>query len=192
MGKESKLRNKEPDHPYVARDGNGIKLPYDPDRCPDGLDPRIWLLTLYFEQKLEDAQVSSVGRPIIYVSLSRRLDNTGLSVLRAHARTCGLADWVSLLRSVIDVYFDTPTDSILSVDNFTKYEMFEYCLQYAIDSYARSILLEEGTKVDIPQQQRQPSKRTEAQAVSDRIRQKKYTDDEVASRKEKFRNRGSE
>jgi hypothetical protein len=159
MGKKSTLRTTE-EYPYVAKDNNGMRLPYDPERMPEGLDPRIWDLTLYFEDKLEQNRTSAPGRPVIYVVLSKRLDKTGLDVLRARARTDGIAgNWVTLVKAAIDVYFNLSSIQF-SVDRFTDLETFEYCMQYATDSFERKKLIEEGDKVSQEDRPVLPSRRT--------------------------------
>lgn len=189
MGKESNLRVKREWEPT----GTGRDL-YDRDKMPEGCDPDVWHLTLYFSQKCESNQVNAAknnDHPVIYAELKFRLTNCPPPDIRARARTSGITvHWTRIVELSIDNYFSChnyPDNNV--IDDYCNVVVFDYYLQYTIDTIAREKLLDEGTWTVIPSSGRQPSKRTEEQARRDKIRQKVFSEEEVQAKIQEFRSR---
>lgn len=186
MGKESKLRAGREYEPA----GSGRAL-FDRDKMPEGCDHDVWHLTLYFDQKCEESGVGGQpGRPVIYEELKFRLTNCPPPDIRARARTSGITvHWSRIVELMIDYFFNYYDGNYYAINSFTDVEVFDYYLDYVVDTLEREQLLREGVYVAVEESRRQPSKRTEEQAKRDKIRQRVYSEEEVKAKMAEFRSR---
>ena len=185
MGK-SRLRNKSDWEPR----GNGRNL-VDRDGVPEGCDPDIWHLALYFEQRCEEVGLTSNGRPVIYSELKNRLTKFDPSAIRACARTSGISlNWVSIVEHMIDTFFTIHDyDNSYIINTFCGYELFEYLVHYVIESLEREQLLLSNNKIPQPDREIKPSRRTEEQKEIAKITNKIYSPEELTEKMLAFKNR---
>jgi hypothetical protein len=138
LGKPSRIRPPEPAQFHSRyQEADGFRKLYDRDKMPDGCDPDVWHLTLYFEQKAEESGVTTAARPIIYVELSNRIRRSNI---KSHA------DWFDVLEIMIDHFWDTLDDTSYAINTFTGIERFSYHYKQVRESHARKNLLANGTR----------------------------------------------
>lgn len=190
MPKESKLRKRDQD--WEPR-GTGRDL-YDPDTMPQGCDPDIWHLSLYFRQRYEEyceVVENPPGMPVIYGNIKRVLTNLPPPDIRTRARTGGITvNWVIVVERTIDYffnYYDYDYNNVLTT--FTSITTFEYNLTTTIEILEREKLINTGSRVVQPEREVKPSKRTEEERERIRIINKKYTEQELEDKMREFKNR---
>lgn len=197
MGKQSKLRNPQPDgtrHAYT----NGDRKLIDKDKGPAGVDEHVWSLALYFEQLAEENGYNTPGRPVLYTELYHRVskdaDLSGLLDVSSNSACCGIAGTTALdiLEDMIQLYWDREyinisKDSKYSVSDFCSLTVFDYHKHYVVDTKKRQILLTTGSRVTQQEREIKPSRKTEEERETAIIKQKKYSEEELSGKFRKFK-----
>jgi hypothetical protein len=179
MSRASKLR--QPDvQEFHSRyqEVDGSRKLYDRDKMPDGLDPDVWHLALYFEQVGESNGVSVTGRPILYVELGHRIRSSNIKLANS--------GWVEIVQEMIDHFWNTSTDTAFAINSFCNIDTFTYHYEWITDSLARKKLVEEGIRVE----QKIPDKKPNRSSVEDiRVRQimfERHTEEELTDKMRRF------
>lgn len=193
MGRESRLKNAKSESRYEH--SNGDRKLYDREKPPDGTDPDVWDLALYFEQLQEENGYLTDGRPVIYTELYHRISkDPDLSQLlrsdtslTARTRVTVIYDTdesiVSFIKEMIDNYAVMITDSYVSINTFTSKIIFDYLKKYTSDTKKREQLITTGIRKPQPEREKKPSRKTEEEKETYRIITRTYTEDEI---QEKF------
>jgi len=173
MGKPSKL---------TGRGQQSTRVLYDRDKMPEGLDPEIWHLTLFFEQVGESVGASTTGRPIIYTELSNRINASNVRVNFIH--------WPGIIEDMIDRYWwheCDPNNSRYAINDFCRIDVFDSLLRWVSETRERQLLIDSGTRVTQPDPDLHESRRSEEDSIASEIINKKYTEDELRAIMERFK-----
>lgn len=172
MGKPSRLNERR----------NNSRQLYDRDKMPDGLDPEIWHLTLFFEQIGERLGAGTTGRPIIYTELSNRINASDIRSNFIH--------WPSIVEDMIVRFWEYELDTSktpYAINEFCKVDAFNYLMKWVVDNRARQLLIDSGTRVAQPDVEPQESRRTKEQTEASEIINRRYTQAELQERWERFK-----
>lgn len=170
MGKPSKLNER--------RQGRVL---YDRDKMPEGLDPEIWHLTLFFDQIAESYTCGIPGRPIVYMELSTRINASHIREKFTH--------WSGIVEDMIQRFWDhelDPGKNQYAINEFCSAGTFSYLLKWVVDSRARQLLIETGDRVRQSDHEAQESRRDERDSKAAEIINKKYSEDELAEKRKSF------
>jgi hypothetical protein len=172
LGKPSKL---------IKQQGRVL---YDRDKMPEGLDPEIWHLTLFFDQEAEKYNCSTIGRPIVYTELSTRINASNIRSNFIH--------WSGIVEDMISrfwAYELDPSRSRYAVSDFCGADTFSYLLRFIVDERARQLLIDSGDRIKQPDTEPQPSKRDEKDSLASEIINKRYTPEELQEKMRNFERR---
>jgi len=171
VGKPSKLAERK----------NQSRQLYDRDKMPDGLDPEIWHLTLYFEQEAERYQANTIGRPIIYTELSNRINASSVRQNFIH--------WSGIVEDMITrfwAYELDPGKNQYAINEFCGADTFSYLMKWVVDERARQLLIDSGDRIVQPDAQIQESRRTPEETAASEIINRRYTEEELRDRIRRF------
>lgn len=197
MPRPSKLREAAERGPREWEPRGTNRKLYDPDACPEGCDPDIWQLALYFQDKSTQNGMEGVSMPAVYEFLKKGLTNLPPPDIRARARSCDIQlRWSVIVEKAIDEYYSDPSTyedvstTYLSIIKFSSPMLLDYYIQRTIDTIVRTELLRTGVKVTYPDREAKPgSKRTERQKEVAKILQRKLTEEELAVKLEEWKSR---
>lgn len=148
---------------------------------PEGLDPEIWHLTLYFEQVGERLGAGTIGRPIVYTELSNRINASNIRVNFIH--------WPGIVEDMIIRFWEYELDTsktAYAINEFCKVDVFDYLLKWVVDKRTRQLLIDSGTKITQPDSEIQESRRSEHDTQASEIINKRYTTQELRERMDRF------
>lgn len=172
MGKQSKLT-----------DRRNTRQLYDRDKMPDGLDPEIWHLTLFFEQAGEEiGHAGSAGRPIIYTELSNRINASSIRSSAVH--------WPGIIEDMITRFWSYELDSSktsYAINEFCKVDTFDYLLKWVKAQRDRQLLIDSGTRITQPEVEIKSSRRSDEDSEASGIINKIYTTEELRERMDRFK-----
>lgn len=159
---------------------------YDRDKMPEGLDPEIWHLTLFFDQEAEKYNCSIPGRPIVYTELSNRINASDIRAKFIH--------WSGIVEDMIERFWSyelDPSKSQYSVNEFCGADIFSYLLRWVVDDRARKLLIDSADRVTQPDAEIHQSRRDERDSAASEIINKKYTQEELNDKMREFKERGA-
>ncbi|SRR5258708_28568155 len=193
MGKPSKLKQQVADNRYSH--GNGDRKLYDRDRKPDGLDEDVWSLALYFEQLGEEHGCSTPGRHIVYTELYHRVskdpDLSALLDVSSNSAYSGIAgiDILNVLEDMILMYWEdiAAINGGSYINDFCSIEKFSYIKKYVADTKERQLLLSNGIRTPLVEREIKPSRKTDVEREVAIIKNRKYTEQELADKFRRFR-----
>lgn len=175
MGKPSRLNDR----------GNSSRQLYDRDKMPEGLDPEIWHLTLFFEQTGEEVgKIGVAGRPIVYTELSNRINASNIRMNFIH--------WSGIVEDMIDRFWNYELDiykTAYAINEFCKVDTFDHLLHWIVDEKARQLLIDSADRVTQPDVEPQQSRRDEASTLASEIINRRYTHEELADKLRRFKER---
>lgn len=165
-------------------DKNGYSLSYDRDKMPPGFDPEVWDLTLFFEQQAEHWGHSIVGRPIVYMELNNRINNSDIR----HK----FVDWHGMIREMIESFWSyelDPDKSYYAINEFCRIDIFNQLSDSIEADRERKKLLKEGTRDPESDREKKSPRRSEEDTRALEIINKQYTEEELAEKLREFRSR---
>lgn len=170
MGKQSNLRKP------------AERQLYDRDKMPEGLDPEIWHLALFFEQTGEKIGKTGVaGRPIIYTELSNRISISNIRSKFVH--------WSGIIEDMIERFWGYELDvskSAYAINEFCKFDTFDYILSWIVSQRNRQDLVDSAERISQPDPEIRESRRNYKDSVAAGIINKKYTQQELDDRIKRF------
>lgn len=173
MGKPSKLNERR----------NNTRQLYDRDKMPEGLDPEIWHLTLFFDQMAETlGAVGTAGRPIIYTELSHRIAASNVRENFIH--------WTSVVTDMIVRFWEYELESSkysYAINEFCKVDTFDYLMRWVVDQRERQLLIDSGTRVTQADPEIHESRRKPEDTQASQIINKRYSQEELRERMDRFK-----
>lgn len=118
----------------------------DLDAVPDGYDPDVWDLVLFFHQQAEHYQCTlAAGRLITYAKLEDRLNKAHIRETKTFRGDLIVA-WVPMVKAMMMDFWDDEVvvaNTAFAIDQFCGFEMFESLLVNILDEHQRKTLSRE-------------------------------------------------